>query len=549
MPGLRKVFRDAMGRVHSLRVLSAAGMVSLTNFKMSVQALKEVKIWGPNVTALRRSVRLNPDGVAVVDERGSMTYRQLDRRSNAIAQGLRSLGVQHTHIVALMCRNHRGMVESLLACAKLGVRVLLVNTGFGAPVLLDLFQRERVSLVIHDEEFTPLFHQLPPSVPRWLAWSRDGLDRRTPTLDQLVAKAPRGELEPPREPGVVIQLTSGTTGVPKGTPREIKSVLTASDFLDRIPMHSGESTFIAAPIFHSVGYSHLTLAMSLGSRAVLQRRFDPRKTLWSVQGQRCTTIVMVPTMLQRIMELDRSVLDSFDLSHLRVVFCSGSTLSPDLVHRTQAVLGPVLYNLYGSTEVAVATVATPEDLEAAPSSVGMPPHNCIVRIYDENGARVTRSFVTGRIFVRGSLTVDWYTDGSQKEMIDGLVATGDLGHFDPSGRLYFDGREDDMIVSGGENVYPVEVENLLMTHYRVRDAAVLGVPDPEYGQRLRAFVVPVAGTRIDVRELREFVRTRLARHKVPREVVVVPKLPRNATGKVLRRQLLAIRLGPQPHSN
>ncbi|GLZ33477.1 fatty-acyl-CoA synthase [Lentzea sp. NBRC 105346] len=547
MAGLRKAFRDAMGRVHSLRVLSAAGMVSLTNFKMSLQALREVSIWGPNVTAVRRAVRLNPDGVAVVDERGSVTYRQLDRRSTAIAQGLRALGVQHQHVVAVMCRNHRGMVETLLGCAKLGVRALLVNTGFAAPVVLDLLRREGVSLVIHDEEFTPLFHQLPPHIPRWLAWSRDGLDRRTPTLDQLVSRAPRGELEPPREPGIVIQLTSGTTGVPKGTYREIKSVLTASDFLDRIPMGAGESTFIAAPIFHAVGYSLLTLALSLGSRAVLQRRFDPRKTLWSVQGQKCTTLVLVPTMLQRIVELDRSILDSFDLSHLRVVFCSGATIPPDLVERTIATFGPVLYNLYGSTEVAVATVATPEDLSASPSTVGLPPHNCVVRIYDSSGNRITTPYVTGRIYVRGSLTVDGYTDGTQKEMIDGLVSTGDLGHTDAAGRLYFDGREDDMIVSGGENVYPVEVENLLMTHYRIRDAAVLGVPDPEYGQRLRAFVVPVAGARIDVRELREFVRTRLARHKVPREVVVVPKLPRNATGKVLRRQLMSIRFGPQPH--
>ncbi|TWP51814.1 AMP-binding protein [Lentzea tibetensis] len=547
MAGLRKALRNAMGRVHSLRVLSAAGMVSLTNFKMSAQALREVKIWGPNVTAVRRSVRLNPDGVAVVDERGSVTYRQLDRRSTAIAQGLRALGVQDRHVVAVMCRNHRGLVETLLGCAKLGVRALLVNTGFGAPVLMDLLRRENVSLVIHDEEFTPLFHQLPPHIPRWLAWSRDGLDRRTPTLDQLVARAPRGELEPPREPGIVIQLTSGTTGIPKGTYREIKSVLTASDFLDRIPMNAGESTFVAAPIFHAVGYSHLTLALSLGSRAVLQRRFDPRKTLRSVQGQRCTTLVLVPTMLQRIMELDQSILDSFELGHLRVLFCSGATIPPDLVARTMNTFGDVLYNLYGSTEVAVATVATPEDLRVAPSTVGLPPHNCVVHIYDHAAARITTPYVTGRIFVAGSLTVDGYTDGSRKEMVDGLVSTGDLGHFDAAGRLYFDGREDDMIVSGGENVYPVEVENLLMTHYRIRDAAVLGVPDPEYGQRLRAFVVPVAGARIDVRELREFVRTRLARHKVPREVVVVPKLPRNATGKVLRRQLMSIRFGPQAH--
>jgi fatty-acyl-CoA synthase len=234
------------------------------------------------------------------------------------------------------------------------------------------------------------------------------------------------------------------------------------------------------------------------------------------------------------MELGERELSGYDLARLRVLFCSGSALSPSLARLAMERLGDVLYNFYGTTEVAVATVATPEDLRAAPGTVGFSPHNCTVRLYDVDNNEVTGSNRVGRIHVGGALRAG---GRAVRDGVDGLADTGDLGHFDEAGRLFIDGREDDMIISGGENVFPGEVENLLMTHYQVRDAAVIGVADHEFGQRLRAFVVPTPGATLDPAELREFVRVSLARHKVPRDVVLVPRLPRTATGKVIRTQL------------
>ena len=535
-----KAVHNVVNAAHSVRVLARAGLVQPTRLGPSLAAMRDVRAWGPLVTAVRRILRTTPDAVALVDERGRLTYRELDIRSTALASAFHSQGVGPDHVVALLCRDHRGLVESMLACGKLGAKVLLLNTGFAAPQLLDVLHREHVSAVVHDEEFTPLFHQAPIHVPRWLSWYDSAGTPEIPLLDELIAHAEPVRLPTPERAGAVVLLTSGTTGTPKGAQREIRSVLTAADFLDRIPLRSGEGTLIAAPVFHAVGYAHLVLALSLGSKVVLHRRFDPRRVLRSLADEQCTALVLVPTMLQRIVDLHPDLLAGLDLAALRVVFCSGANLPPQLATAAMDLLGDVLYNLYGSTEVAVATVATPADLRAAPGTAGRPPRGCVVRLFDDQDRPVQRPHVTGRIFVSGSLTFTGYTGGGGKGSIDGLVSTGDLGHLDEDGRLFVDGREDDMIVSGGENVYPLEVENLLMTHYRVRDAAVVGVPDPEFGQRLKAFVVPIPGTTLDGDELREFVRSHLARHKVPREVVVLRKLPRNATGKVIRRQLMAM---------
>jgi fatty-acyl-CoA synthase len=202
------------------------------------------------------------------------------------------------------------------------------------------------------------------------------------------------------------------------------------------------------------------------------------------------------------------------------------------------LLGEVVYNLYGSTEVSVATLATPRDIRAAPTSVGRPTLGVQVRLLDERGHEVAQG-TTGRIFVGTTSPFEGYTGGGGKEIVDGLLSTGDVGHLDERGRLYIDGRDDEMIVSGGENVFPREVEELLVTHPGVADAAVIGVDDTEFGQRLRAFVVPVPGATVTADEVRAFVRDNLARYKVPRDVLFLDELPRNPTGKILKRELAA----------
>jgi fatty-acyl-CoA synthase len=293
---------------------------------------------------------------------------------------------------------------------------------------------------------------------------------------------------------------------------------------------------IAAPMFHSWGFAHFTLAMGLCSTIVLKRKFDPEATLALTAQHACSGLIVVPVMLQRILELDDAVLRRYDLGRLKAVPVSGSALPASLSERWMDLYGDNLYNLYGSTEVAWATIATPADLRAAPGTAGRPPRGTTVRLYDDAGREVGPG-ETGRIFVRNDLAFEGYTGGGNKAVIDGMLSSGDVGHFDAGGRLFIDGRDDDMIVSGGENVFPGEVEDLLAGHEAVAEAAVFGVDDEQFGQRLKAVVVVRPGKDLTAAAVKRHVKENLAGYKVPRDVEFVEELPRTSTGKVLKREL------------
>jgi fatty-acyl-CoA synthase len=276
--------------------------------------------------------------------------------------------------------------------------------------------------------------------------------------------------------------------------------------------------------------------MLLGSAVVLRRKFDPAEALAAIDEHDCDGLVVIPVMLQRMLQLPEDK-RSGDYSTLRVVAASGSALPGDLATEWMDTFGDNLYNTYGSTEVAWATIATPEDLRAAPGTAGKPPKGTILKIVDKNGEELPTG-ETGRIFVGSELVFEGYTGGGSKETsAEGLMSTGDMGHIDEDGRLFIDSREDDMIVSGGENVYPGEVEELLSKHPKISDAAVVGVEDADFGQRLKAFVVTSDSVELSEDEVKKYVKEHLARYKVPREVEFLDELPRNATGKVLKREL------------
>ncbi len=251
---------------------------------------------------------------------------------------------------------------------------------------------------------------------------------------------------------------------------------------------------------------------------------------------RAQVLVVVPVMLSRILGLGPDVLVTEPTTDLRVIASSGSALGSKLATETLDRFGPVLYNLYGSTEVAVATIATPADLLEAPATAGRVARGVRVEILDDGGAVVPDGTV-GRVFVGGSMRFDGYTTGGTKEECRGLLSSGDLGYF-RDGLLFVEGREDDMIVSGGENVFPGEVEELLSHHPCVAEVAVVGVADDDFGQVLAAFVVRRGDAELSADEVRAHVRDNLARHKVPRRVEFLDELPRNTTGKILRRSLV-----------
>jgi acyl-CoA synthetase (AMP-forming)/AMP-acid ligase II len=525
-------------RLEVAKTLLGTGMIAPVRPDRAVRSVVALKRWGPTpAAAYTGSAARFPDREAIVDDRGTLTFEEVHRRTNALANEMAAMGIKEGDGVAIMCRNHRGFIEATVACSKLGASALYLNTAFAGPQITDVMRREEPAGLVYDEDFANLVADGGEGRKRFVAWSEPGGTPQDPHIEDLIARGSTADCKPPAESGKVVILTSGTTGTPKGAARkQPDSLEPAAALFSKIPLKARETTMIAAPMFHSWGFAHFTLGLPLSSTLVLRRRFDPLDTIRAVAEHRATALAVVPVMLQRILELPKESLEGFDLHALKIIAASGSALPGELATRVMDAFGDVLYNLYGSTEVAWATIATPADLRAAPGTAGKPPMGTIVKLLDSEGREVPQG-ENGRIFVANEMVFEGYTGGGGKEIISGLMSTGDVGRFDSGGRLFVDGRDDEMIVSGGENVFPREVEDLLSDHEAIEEAAVIGVEDAEFGQRLKAFVVCRSGVALGEDAVKEYVKHNLARYKVPREVVFLDELPRNATGKVLKREL------------
>jgi acyl-CoA synthetase (AMP-forming)/AMP-acid ligase II/uncharacterized membrane protein len=520
-----------------VKILAEAGVIRPMRPDRVVKVLQTLARWGRSPAAGTISLANRfPDETAIVDELGTLSYCELHERSNALAHSLSDAGILEGDGVAVMCRNHRGFIEATAAISKLGADALFLNTAFAAPQLTEVVQREKPKAIVYDEEFGELLSEAGKRRKRFVAW-HDSDDTADQTLDELIAAGDPSDVVPPEREGRATILTSGTTGSPKGASRaNPESMDPVVSLLSKIPLKARQVTHIAAPLFHSWGFAHFSLGLILGSTFVLRRKFDPEACLAEVARHRCDSLVVVPVMMQRILELPEETRAKYDVSSLKVVAASGSALPGDMAIEWMDAFGDTLYNLYGSTEVAWASIATPADMRAAPGTAGKPPRGTVVRLFDEAGREVGPGG-TGRIFVGNEMLFEGYTGGGAKDVIDGLMATGDVGRFDDGGRLFVEGRDDEMIVSGGENVFPKEIEDLLARHEAVAEAAAVGVDDKDFGQRLRAFVVLQNGKRASQDDLKAYVKQNLAGYKVPREFVFLDELPRNATGKVLKREL------------
>ena len=531
-----KLAKRVADEAYYAAVCARAGIVGIETPSRIVRigmAVERFGVFGslPAIAAVR-----HPDSLALIDEQGELTWRELDDRVNALAAAWRDEGLEAGDGVALLARNHRGLIESMFAGAKLGAKIILMNTGFSGPQIREVSEREGVDLLVYDEEYHKAIGDFAPRLGKVRAWVESRANADDTLEAQIASSKPVAPPRPAKAPRLII-LTSGTTGTPKGAGRDVPfSLSPIGGPISKVPFRAGDRHAICAPVFHALGFSQMILAASLGNTLVLTRRFDPKETLESWEQHRVNAAVMVPVMLQRLLALPEEEFAQRDLSNLRIVFVSGSQLGTDLAQRALDRLGEVIYNLYGSTEVAYATIATPQDLREAPGTVGRVVHGATVKILDEQGQPVPVG-ETGRIFVANPIQFEGYTGGGNKEVIDGLMSSGDVGHFDPDGHLFIDGRDDEMIVSGGENVFPHEIEELLAGHAAVAEAAAIGVPDDSFGQRLKAFVALRPGESVTEEELRGYVKENLANYKVPREIVFVDSLPRNQTGKVLKREL------------
>ena len=531
-----RVRQSASDAAFEVKVLREAGILGLSRPDRAARSATTLVRWGASpATGIATAAIKHPDETAIIDEIGSLTFEEVHRRSNALAHALEKMGIGYGDGVGIMCRNHRGFIETTLAAAKLGASALYLNTMFAGPQLVEVTRREGPKVLVYDEEFEGLLDGVDESVRRVIGWTDGGAEG--PTLESLIAENHDSNLKPPPDKPRFVILTSGTTGTPKGAQRSSPDGLLAmASIIDKIPYRTRDTFMVAAPLFHSWGFFHFVVSLPTASTLVLRRRFDPEETLKAVRDHDADVLAVVPVMVQRILQLPEETLASHRLPNLRITAISGSALPGELATAWMDRFGDSVYNLYGSTEVSWATVATPEDLRAAPGTAGKPPRGTVVRLYDEDGREVPRGEV-GRIFVGNEMAFEGYTGGGGKEVIDGLFSSGDVGHLDSAGRLFIDGRDDEMIVSGGENVFPREVEDLLADHEAVVEVAVIGVEDEEFGQRLKAFVVLAEGTEVSVDDLKGHVKANLAAYKAPREIDFLDELPRNATGKVLKREL------------
>ncbi len=540
----------ALHEAGNVLILARRGLVApMRPDKLARLAIAGLRWQGSLATAAIAGAIRHPDRRLLIDELGELGYAEADRQSNALAFSLRGAGLSAGDRVGLMCRDHRGFVLGAFAVAKLGCDLLLLNTSFSARQLREVCEREDAAAILYDGEFSELIDEAAEDRLRILAWheTEPGEPPRDPLLSRLIEEGDPSPLAPPPRAGHVTILTSGTTGTPKGASRT-SAPLTLDPpaaLLERIPQHEGQTVRIGAPLFHAWGLGNFALGLALGSTFVLRRRFDPEVCLADVERYRCDTLVVVPVMLQRILALAPDVRRRYDTSSLRAVCASGSALSGELATRWMDEFGEHLYNMYGSTEVSAATLASPRDMRAAPGTAGRPARGTVVKLFDEQEREVPQGR-TGRIFVGNAMLFEGYTGGGGKDRIGALMATGDVGRFDETGRLFVEGRDDEMIVSGGENVFPQEVEDVLTEHPAVAEAAAIGVADEQFGQRLRVFVALRAGQTVSEQELQDHVKANLARYKVPREVVFLDELPRNPTGKILKRELAERDDQPEP---
>ncbi|WP_034485773.1 AMP-binding protein [Actinomadura oligospora] len=593
-PAYRPGLRRRLGHARDLTgMLLRTGLVAGPPHRVLSQ-MGALRTWGTTLAGLLVAAAARvPDRLALADDHGELTFAELDDRSARLADGLPLAGPRPR--VGLLCRNHRGLVLSLVACSRRGAEVVPLNTGFGAGRLRAVLSELRMDLIIADAEFEPLLSAVPVALRRRVLWAdhapstplsgnrlrpalpdppapdanaagtgglprgvaplpapvpedaaasnpslRAGALATTPaaTIGRIIEATPSRPSGPPQVQSRTIMLSSGTMGRPRGARRPPRPGLwPLASMASRIPLRSRQTMVVEAPLFHMWGYAALQMAWALHAPVVLHRRFDPQRTLAAVAARPDAVLFAVPVMLQRILDLPEATRARHDTaSTLRIVAVSGSALPGDLAVRFMDAFGDRLYNVYGSTETSWVSIATPRDLRLDPRTAGRPPAGTSLSILDSGGRTVPRGEI-GHIHAANELLFEGYTGGEPLPVRDGLLATGDLGRVDRRGLLFVAGRADGVIVSGGENIVPRDVEDALLRMPEIHEVAVVGVPDADWGQRVAAYIVPRPGARIDPVAVRAHVHAEVARYAVPRDVHLVRGLPRNATGKVVPDRL------------
>ena len=538
--GLKQVVD--FGRPRTVKALAKAGALHPSSSLALARSLPWLLGRGPSLGVVSQmNAQAFGDKTAIHDRNGSITWRGLDNRANQAAHALWASGVRGNERVATLLRNGRECAEVALGAQKYGIVACPLNTWAKPKELKATMAASDPSVVVYDTAHAGQVEEcVPEDVPLVFVGDSSKALEGSVDYEEWLSDKPESPPSPfTREPGsakVVIH-TSGTTGTPKGAARNASGagLGALANLLSVVPYHRDDIVFCPAPLFHSFGLAMFTFATALGATMVLPEKFDPEASLGLIEAHQATAASFVPVMIKRIVTLDDEVKSRYNLTSLKIVMASGSAMGEELRRAASETFGEVLYDLYGSTEAGWVAIARPEDVSSHPKSVGKPVPGIEISIFDSDGDAVETG-ETGEIFVKSEVMFEGYTGGESKDERDGYMSIGDLGHMDEDGHLYIEGRADDMVVVGGENIYPIEIEQVIEGISGVDEVTVMGVPDDEYGEVLAAFVV--GSVKPD--KVTQTCKKELASYKVPKRIEIIKELPRTSTGKVVKRELLEV---------
>ena len=544
--GLKQLSDMANPRV--MKTLREAGAVSPKSPLAVARALPWLIGRGPSlgIVSQMNAVVLEHK-IAIFDRNGSVSWAELDLRANRAANALRDLGLRGNDRVALLLRNGREIIEVCLGAQKLGIVACPLNTWAKPKELQKTIENADARVLVYD---TAHAEQVEKAALEGVSLFHVGDDAAAVAasrpLEEMLASS--SDSPPPaftrdRGSAKIVIHTSGTTGTPKGAQRNASAagMGALANLLDVVPYRRDDIVYCPAPLFHSFGLASFVLSAALGATMVLPEKFDPEDSLRLIQEHRATAASFVPVMIKRILALPEEARARYDLSSLRVVMASGSAMSPGLRDAAMDLFGEVLYDLYGSTEIGWVTIATPQAMRERPTTVGQPVRGIELAVFSPDDEKLGPNEV-GELYIKSDILFEGYTSGDSKDERDGYMSIGDVGRIDGDGYLFIEGRADDMVIVGGENVYPIEIEAAIEAIDGVDEAAVVGVADEEYGEVLAAFVVGRASKTTITKVCKE----ELASFKVPRRIEKVDELPRTSTGKVVKRELVAGLAGADP---
>ncbi|MCA9773300.1 MAG: AMP-binding protein [Myxococcales bacterium] len=498
-----------------------------------------------------------PEKTALIHGERRLSFAELLNRVNRLANALSALGVRKGDRVAMMARNSPEFMEIQTACSKIGAGAVIVNYRLTPPEIEYIVNNSGASALIYDAAFGEVVKATRPRLSniddkKYVVIRGDGRESDRGYEQILAASSP---LDPP-PPGkdatnAVVMYTSGTTGKPKGAVRDLgKAGLgTILSFLQVVPLHRSDVHLVAAPMYHATGSGLATAHFSFGCTLVLMDKWKPEDVLALIDRHKVNSTALVPTMLGDVLNLPDDVWSKYDVRSMKAIVTTGSPMTDPIRDKVAQRFGPVLYDLYGSTEMAWVTIARPEDHVHRRGTIGRPVPGTDVVILGEDG-RPVKSGEIGEIFAKNDLLIEGYhgnEEATKKSQWNGYFSVGDIGRRDENGYYYICDRKSDMVISGGANIYPAEIEAVLVQHPDVADAAVIGVPDDRWGERLVTFLVLKEGApAFDAERIVEFCRDKLAGYRIPREYIVKDALPRASTGKIHKRTLKQEYLAAHP---